>query len=166
MFSTHLMWLLFSVQHIPSPSWLRPASWPIRPSRCHSSPSVADLCCVTVSTWNADCGWTLRTNPPPPISRQQGVPVFSIGFIVERRLGWSSEGTRLGLLDSSQLGHVREGGFLLLCSKDDNIYFSPFWWHIEHFIRIGIELTFSNCCKIKPYEQRERCSGKTLKTSA
>lgn len=50
--------------------------------------------------------WTRLDSGSPIPPQQQGLsPVFSIGFFVERQLGWSSERTRLCPLDSPQLGH-------------------------------------------------------------
>lgn len=161
------MWLLVPLQHTPSPSWPRPASSPIHPSRCHSSPSAADLCWVIllVSPLGTLTAAGLREfSPPPPHDSKDLCPFLASGSLL--KASWAD------VLHEPDCGQwiapsgATEGVFLLLRGEDGNIYFSPFWWHMKHFIKMGIKLTFSYRCDFKPEEKKEHCSSQTLKTSA
>lgn len=133
-FHSHLMGHVFSVQHIPSPYWLLQTSWPIRPSRCHSSPSAVDRCCVifTVSplrTLTAPRLWEF--NPPPQDSRDF-YPFLVSGSLLKD--SWDEVLNELDCVCWIAQNCAVEGVFPLFCSEDGNIYFSPFWWHVKHFL--------------------------------
>lgn len=165
MFYNHLMWLLFSVQHIPSPSWLRRASWPIRPSHCHSSPSAADLCCVIFIVsplGKLTAAWTLGVQSP--YDSRDFCP-----FLVSGSLLKDSRAEVLNELDCVYwIAHnwAMEGVFLLLCSEDGNIYFhlsDGTWTILSEWESSSL---FHSAAISNQKKKRERSSCKTLKTSA
>lgn len=155
-----LMSLLFSMQHIPSPSWLRRASWPIRPSRCRSSPSAADLHCFffVVSPL-----WTLTA--PGVQSPTTLFPVISSRVFVERQPSWSSEGVGRCALDIPPLDHGKR--FSVAGQQRWQLLLFIFPIAREAFHQRG---NHAQLLILPQYhnrrKERVRCSGKTLKTSA
>lgn len=140
-FHSHLIWHLFSVQHIPSLYWLLRASWPIRPSRCHSSPSAVDHCRVilTVSPlWTLTAARLWEFNPPQ--DSRDFYPFLVSGSLLKD--SWDEVLNELDCVCWIAQNCAIEGVFLLLCSEDGNIYSSPFWWHVKHFCQNGNQAHF------------------------
>lgn len=99
-------------------------------------PLLCDFYCVT--TRKADCG--LDSGSSIPLRQQGLLPVFSIGFFVERQQGWSSERTRLCLLDSPQLGHG--GSFSVVVQRRWQHLFFTFLMAHEPFYQNGNQAHF------------------------
>lgn len=116
---------------------------------------------LTAAVWFSRCHHSERwlrldsgsSIPPPPQGQQGFLPVFSFGFFVERQLGWSSERTRLCLLDSPELCHWRS--FSVVLQRRWQHLFFTFLMAREAFLSEWKSSSlFHSAAKLKPEEKR------------